>query len=96
MSRKSFIIILGLSIILWYISKIVQALIEMFVFNIPSISIYPTSNVETGYPIFLNLSRSDSMRYVFYLINITFWFMVIWGIWKIFFKNSGFKKKRSR
>ena len=87
MTIKSFVIILVLSAGLWYISRIVQALAEIYIFNRPSISLYPTSNIETGYPISLNLSSHDSNRYIYYFINIALWFLAIFGIQKLLFKK---------
>ena len=87
MTKKSFVIILVLSVGLWYISRIVQALAEIYIFNRPFISLYPTSNIETGYPISLNLSSHDSNRYIYYFINIALWFLVILGTQKIILKK---------
>lgn len=83
MTKKIFVVILVLSVIIWHFSRIVQALVEMFIFNIPSISPYPTSNTQTGYPIPLNLDQLDNSRNIYYLLNISFWFVVIWGAWKL-------------
>lgn len=86
MTKKSFAVIFFLSIAIWYFSRIAQALVEMFILKIPSISLYPTSNSETGYPIAINLSQDNNSIYFYYFINIIFWFLVIWGVWKILSK----------
>ena len=93
MSKKSFVVILILSVVIWYISRIAQALVEMFILNIPSISPYPTSNTETGYPVALNLNEPNNTIYVYYIINIAFWFLFIWGVWKILQKT--YRKKNN-
>lgn len=92
MTKKSFVVILVLSVLIWHFSRIMQALVEMFILKIPSISVYPTSNSETGYPIALNLSKYDNSIYFYYVINIAFWFLVIWGVWQLLQKAS--KKKK--
>lgn len=83
MSKKSFVVILGLSVVVWYISRVVQALVEVFVVKNSSISLYPTSISETGYPIARNLSQQDNIYYFICFINIIFWFIILFGIWKL-------------
>ena len=91
MSRKSFIIILGLSLVLTYFATFVDALVNSSLIG-----------GQAGFP--LKYSRATmfgegTTNYFLMTINIVFWFLVIYGIWQIwkrFFKSSGFKKKRSR
>ncbi|OGH49808.1 MAG: hypothetical protein A3H17_03510 [Candidatus Levybacteria bacterium RIFCSPLOWO2_12_FULL_37_14] len=83
MTKKSFVVILILSVVVWYLSRIVQALMELLILKTASISPYPTSNIETGYPIALNLSQSNTSIYFYYMVNITFWFLLILGVWRI-------------
>lgn len=91
MTKKAFVVILGISVAIWYLSRVAQALTELYILESPSISLYPTSNNETGYPIALNLSQSDNNLYFYYLINIAFWFVVIWGIWKVLLRTKSKK-----
>lgn len=93
MIKKSFVFILILSVVVWYLSRIAQALIELIILKTASISPYPTSNIETGYPIALNLNQSNSSIYFYYIFNIVFWFLLILGVWKIIKKP---KKNRKR
>ena len=93
MTKKTFVVILVLSVVIWHFSRIAQALVEMFILNVPSISPYPTSNTQTGYPIPLNLNQIDNSRHIYYLLNISFWFIVIWGVWKLLQKTSKKKKE---
>jgi hypothetical protein len=97
MRIKEFIVILGLSVVVWYGSRIAQALVELTILETSSVSFYSgTSVVETGYPIALNISKSDSMLYFYYGINVIIWFFAILGLWKLFLhlkKTSKSSKK---
>ncbi len=92
MTKKSFIVIAILSVATWYLSRIIQALMELFILKTASISPYPTSNTETGYPIALNLNQSNSSIYFYYIVNIAFWFLLILGAWRIIKRPKKSKK----
>lgn len=74
-------------------SRIFQAFIELYLIESPSISPYSSSITETGYPIALNISQLDNSIYIYFLLNLAFWFFVIWGIWKLLRKSR--KKKNA-
>ncbi|MDO8570796.1 MAG: hypothetical protein Q7R97_04395 [Candidatus Daviesbacteria bacterium] len=80
---NKFIIFLVLSVVVWYISRVIQALVEVFVFKNSSISLYSTSISETGYPIAQNISQTDNIYYLICAINIILWFIILFGIWKL-------------
>lgn len=80
MAKKSFVVILVLSVILTYIAAFIDDAINL------------TKN-PTGLPFgfasfnFLGGSNNNFML----TLDIVFWFLVIWGIWKILpklFKKS--------
>lgn len=66
-----------MSVVVWYISRIVQALIGF------TISLYSSSVAETGYPIALNIDKTNIAFYIFCTINIVIWFVILFGIWKL-------------
>lgn len=88
MSKKAFIIILVLSVVIWYISRVVQALIEVYILKTSQISLYPSSISETGFPIARNMSQSENSYYFICILNIILWFIILFGIWKLIKKNS--------
>lgn len=80
MTKKSFVVILTLSLITTYIAAFVDESVNL------------TKN-PTGFPFgfasfnFLGGSNNNFML----VLDITFWFLVIWGIWKVLpklFKKS--------
>lgn len=79
MTRKSFVVILILSIAVTYGLGIVDALINS------------TSN-QAGLPFKFGsyaLFGTASTNYSILILDIIFWFLVIWGIWKLMSKKSG-------
>ncbi len=72
---------------MWIISAILAVYIGIFVFKEPAVSLFGSSCNTTGLPILLCLDEFDSSRYVFYFINISFWFLVAFAIWRFFNKR---------
>lgn len=75
MSKKAFVVILILSVVVTYGAAFVDALISNTLLA-----------GEAGFP--LKFSRGTmfgggSTNYLLMILNIFFWFVVIWGIWKI-------------
>ncbi len=87
---KKFFIFLILSPFIWMIGTYTIALAEIFIFNNFKIDIFGSSCSGTGYPIARNVCQ-ENILYGFYFLNIFFWFLVIWGFWKVLpklFKRS--------
>lgn len=81
MSKKSFVIILGLSIIVWIISGFIQFM--------TSLNLYSSCGL-TGFPINLCIEKSSQINIlVIYLANIFFWFIILFIIWKLLTKILG-------
>jgi uncharacterized BrkB/YihY/UPF0761 family membrane protein len=81
MSKKSFIVILILSIS----TSILFSIIAFALGN---------SNLASGFPLMwssFDLLGSNT-DYLALLIDIVFWFIVIWGIWKVLQRASRKKK----
>ncbi|PIZ66488.1 hypothetical protein CO051_03535 [Candidatus Roizmanbacteria bacterium CG_4_9_14_0_2_um_filter_39_13] len=91
MSKKTYIVIGVLSVVIWYISRIVQALVDIIFFDRLSVSFFPSSNVETGYPIALNLNSYNEIYYIYFIINISFWFVLLLGVRKLIKRTFGSK-----
>ena len=78
MSRKSLAVILILSVIITYGIGIIDALVNSsanqagFPFKFGSYTLFGTANTN----------------YLILILDIVFWFIVIWGVWKIFFNKS--------
>ncbi|MDP2585682.1 MAG: hypothetical protein Q8P29_02260 [Candidatus Levybacteria bacterium] len=80
MTRKSFVVILILSVIVTYISAFVDALIRNTLLG-----------GEAGFPFKFSSATmfgSGSTNYLLMVLNILFWFAIIWGIGRIFFNKS--------
>ena len=88
MSKKTYIVIGVLSVVIWYISRIVQAIWEALIVSKFSVSVYSGECSATGYPIPLCINRGDNILPIYHFINISFWFMFIFGIWKLIRKTS--------
>jgi len=75
MSKKSFILILVLSVIFWITSGAIQFII----------SFSPYSSCElTGYPIALCINPQSIFTIIsIYVVNIALWFLAIWIIWQL-------------
>ena len=81
MTKKSFVVILILSITV----SILWSLIAFALGNV---------TLASGFPLkwsTFNFLGSDT-DYLALLIDIAFWFVVIWGIWKLLQKTSGKRK----
>lgn len=87
-SIKRFFVTLGLSILVWIISMVVQQFFKSDNVNYGLFSFAKSCDV-TGYPLAQCISEYDKGRlYFFYLINLSFWFWVIHFFWNIFSKKS--------
>lgn len=81
MTKKSFIIILILSVISTYIAAFIDALISNTLLG-----------GSAGLPFKFasgTLFGEASTNYLTLFLNIAFWFMVIWGIWKLIKRVQG-------
>lgn len=73
MSRKSLVVILILSLVVTYGAAFTDALVN-------------TSASKAGLPFKFGsyvLFGTARTNYSFLLLDIAFWFIVIWGVWKI-------------
>lgn len=86
MSKKGFFLILGLSVGIWFISILIQSYTEAFISGKVGYSFFGSSCYPTGYP-FAKCVNEFENPFGLYLINIIFWFIVIWLIWKVIFKR---------
>lgn len=86
MNKKILFIALMLSIILWFASRYVQTLVAVFIIQGPSVSFFAPECSATGYPVAICVDASENSKYIYYLINIVFWFIILFGIWKLFRK----------
>lgn len=80
MSKKAFAVILILSVVVTYLTQVIQAFMggECSVFG-----------GKCGFPlVFSSASFLDSpeIDYKLFLLDAIFWFIVIFGIWKIYLK----------
>lgn len=87
MTKKSFVFILALSVIIWYISRYIIALFDVFILKHFAIDIFGSSCLPTGYPLFYCADNTLSLTLIG-LINILIWFLVIWGVWKFLIHKS--------
>lgn len=86
-SKKRFFITLGLSIVIWYITVIIQGIVG---FNAPFNLLASGSNCQlTGFPIAQCIYSSSNRISVWLvnLINIMVWFWVIHFLWGLFSKK---------
>lgn len=82
MTKKSFVVILILSVIVTYGLGIIDALAN-------------SSANQAGLPFKFGsyaLFGAATTNYSILILDIIFWFLVIWGIWRFFFNKS--KSKR--
>ncbi|MBI2613264.1 MAG: hypothetical protein HYW62_00610 [Candidatus Levybacteria bacterium] len=82
MTKKSLVVISILSIVATYGFAIIDALAN------------PSAN-QSGLPFKFGsyaLFGTASTNYSVLVLDIAFWFVVIWGIWKIFLNKSKSKK----
>lgn len=86
---KRFCITLGLSILIWLISGLFQALLNKGEFGA---YLFGTGCELTGYPLAMCISSNQTIKIlVTYFINISFWFLVLHFSWKWFNKSRGQK-----
>lgn len=85
-SKKRFFITLGISITVWFVSTIVQAMIN---YNV-SFSLFGSTCTITGFPIATCLydSKGEVPAWGVALFNIFIWFWVIHLFWNWFDKRS--------
>lgn len=86
-SKKRFFITLGLSVVIWLGSGILQLLIQQDqTFGFFS---FGGSCEITGYPVALCISSNDNVKFILIsLINMVFWFWVIHLFWNWFEKRG--------
>lgn len=75
MSKKAFVIVLVLSVVVTYGATFVEVLLSGSVVS-----------GKSGFPFRFGSSSlfgGSSIDYPMLLVDIVFWFVVIWGIWKI-------------
>lgn len=87
MTKKSFVVILTLSVVAWYISRYVVALFNVFVLKNIAIDIFGRGCLPTGYPLFYCVDNALSLILIG-LINILIWFIIIHALWKMIKKNK--------
>lgn len=77
MTKKAFVVILILSVVVTYLTQVVQ------VFLGGSCSVFAG---ECGFPLSFSSSSflgTPKIKPALFLLNVIFWFVIIWGIWKI-------------
>lgn len=83
-SWKRFLITLGVSVVVWLVSGMTQALIGFSDY----FSIFHSCSL-TGYPIALCVSSNDQTKVVLIsVVNIIIWFWVLHFAWNFFDKRS--------
>lgn len=87
MSKKAFLIILVLSVVVWYISRFIQSYTAYF-FNNGGFS-FGSGCAATGLPVALCINEYDSSKYGYYLLNIGLWFVIFSVIRKVSRKVTG-------
>lgn len=81
-SKKRFLVTLGLSMIMWYISVLIQGITG---FRAPLSLPFSASICKvTGFP--LAMCIYDKSVWIVNIVNIVFWFLVLHFIWKWFGK----------
>lgn len=85
-SKKRFFITLGLSVVVWLVSGLIQALTNKGEFGS---YVFGTGCELTGYPIALCISSNDKVKFFLVIIaNIVLWFWVIHLFWHWFEKRG--------
>lgn len=79
MSKKAIIVLLVLSVVTWFVTRILQTIIS-YSLNSRGISFSGSNCSATGYPIAL-CTDEDISIYMYYLANIVFWFLILWLLW---------------
>lgn len=87
-SKKRFFVTLGLSMLVWGISLVIQQLFSTD--NIKySFFIFAKSCEVTGYPLALCIPDYNRVQiFLTYLLNLTFWFWIIHLFWGWFEKGK--------
>lgn len=85
-SKKRFLIVLGLSVMIWVVSGFVQVFTNRGEFGS---YVFGTGCELTGYPISLCVSANDRPKLILVIIaNVTLWFWVTHLFWNWFNKRS--------
>lgn len=82
MSKKAFVVVLVLSVVVWYVSRYIVPLYEIFIQKQFKINIFGDSCLSTGYPLSYCADNNFSLVLVGSL-NIAIWFVVIWATRKV-------------
>lgn len=83
-SWKRFFITLGLSVVVWLVSGLIQALIGFSDY----FTIFHKCSL-TGYPIALCISSNNQIKVILVsIINVVIWFWVLHFVWKWFDKRG--------
>lgn len=75
MTKKSFVIILGLSLIVMYGASIVDAVVSGTLLGGKSGFPFKDSNTT--------MFGGGTTNYLLTTLNVIFWFVVIWAVWKV-------------
>ena len=79
MTKKLFVVILILSIVATYVTTFIDALVNKTLLG-----------GEAGFPFKYSSSTlfgEGETNYLLMVLNIVFWFLVIWGVWKLIHKS---------
>lgn len=83
-SMKRFLLTLGLSVVIWIVSGILQAFIQFTNY----FTVFHSCSL-TGYPIALCISSNNQVKIVLVsVVNIVLWFWVIHLFWNWFEKRG--------
>lgn len=91
MTKKTFVVILGISVSVWYVSRYIVALFDILILNKFNLTFSGSSCLPTGYPLFYCADNTLSLALIG-SINILILFVVIWGVWKLL--QTASKKKK--
>lgn len=83
MSKKAFVVILVLSVVVTYVAAFVEVLLSGSVVA-----------GKSGFPLRFGVSSlfgGSSIDYTMLLVDIAFWFVVLWVIWKVLQKVAAGK-----
>lgn len=89
-SKRRFFVTLGLSILIWLVSGVVQLLVQQD--TTLALFSFGGSCEITGYPIALCISNNDDIKFLLIsFANIMLWFWVLHFGWKWFDKRRSQK-----
>lgn len=77
MSKKGILGLLGLAVVIWYISRYAQSLLAYSTSNL-GLSFSGSECTATGYPLALCVNDSGALVFIYSFLNITVWFVVLW------------------